>query len=117
MNKMRQGLCLAFALFSYGCATPPKPLYNWGEYQDSVYQNLEEKDNGEQLARLEKNLQEANGQGEKVPPGFHAHLAMLYAQQGRDNLALEHFEKEKQLFPESTTFINFLLTQKQGAAK
>ncbi|MGL5537964.1 MAG: DUF4810 domain-containing protein, partial [Aeromonas veronii] len=79
--------------------------------------NLEEKDNGEQIDRLEKNLQEANGKGEKVPPGFHAHLAMLYAQQGRDNLALEHFEKEKQLFPESTTFINFLLTQKQGAAK
>ncbi|MGL4507790.1 MAG: DUF4810 domain-containing protein [Aeromonas sobria] len=52
-----------------------------------------------------------------MPPGFHAHLAMLYAQQGRDNLALEHFEKEKQLFPESTTFINFLLNQKKGAAK
>ncbi|MGY3916919.1 DUF4810 domain-containing protein [Aeromonas australiensis] len=117
MNSMRQGLCLAAALFSYGCATPPKPLYNWDEYQESVYQHLTDQDNGEQIDRLEKNLQKASGKGEKVPPGFHAHLAMLYAQQGRDDLALEHFEKEKQLFPESTTFIDFLLTQKTGAAK
>lgn len=117
MKILCQGICLAATFFIYGCATPPKPLYNWDEYQESVYQNLEEQNDGEQIDRLEKNLQEASGKGEKVPPGFHAHLAMLYAQQGRDNLAFEHFEKEKRLFPESTTFINFLLSQKKGTAK
>ncbi|MFR9721473.1 DUF4810 domain-containing protein [Aeromonas diversa] len=117
MNTLRHGLCLAFALLSYGCATPPKPLYNWDQYQSAVYQNLEDQESGEQIGRLEENLQAANGKGEKVPPGFHAHLGMLYAQQGRDDLAREHLEKEKQLFPESATFINFLLNQKKGATQ
>lgn len=45
------------------------------------------------------------------PPGFHAHLGMLYAQQGQDDQALQALLTEKTLFPESTTYIDFLLAK------
>ena len=101
-------LCLALAA---GCAQPAKTLYHWGSYQDQVYTYF--KHQGEdvhaQIIALEADVQVARAKDTVMPPGFHAHLGMLYAQAGKQDQVLQQFETEKALFPESSEFMNFLI--------
>lgn len=111
----------ALAVLATGCAQQPKPLYHWGAYQDQVYAYFKNADASyeAQIIALEADTQKARAAGADVPPGFHAHLGMLYAQIGKDDQVRQQFETEKTLFPESATFMDFL-TRKyadQGATK
>ena len=62
---------------------------------------------------VEKTIEKAQAKGTRAAPGMHAHLALLYFNLGRDEDGIGHLVTEKQLFPESATFINFLI-EKQG---
>ena len=100
---------LTVVIFS-GCATRQQPLYYWGDYQATVYSHFKgEKGPEEQIQELEKIQEQALAQGKAVPPGLRAHLAMLYGQTGRSDRLVENLEAEKKQFPESTTFMDFLL--------
>ncbi len=95
-----------------GCAanhaTPP--LYQWDGYQPQVYEYFKAQTAPqEQIDALEKSLQQIRAKGNRPPPGFHAHLGMLYASVGKDQQAVQEFEAEKQSFPESSTYMDFLL--------
>lgn len=92
-----------------GCRTSNPGLYQWGSYQPQVYQHLKGESPNEQIATLEKDLQRMNADGKKAPPGFHAHLGMLYSMVGRNDLVATEFQEEKRLFPESTTYMDRLL--------
>ena len=94
-----------------GCATAPKTLYNWGSYQNQVYARFKSSSTPEQqIQEMEKTLH-APKSGQPVAPGFHAHLGLLYGEVGRTNDMCDQFNSEKQLFPESATFMDFLLTK------
>ncbi|WP_296661868.1 DUF4810 domain-containing protein [Paraburkholderia sp.] len=113
-----RGLCLpitAAAMLLSGCANGPRPLYQWTGYQPAVYDYLKgEKAPQQQIDALEKALQEIRGKGNTPPPGFHAQLGMLYASVGNGTQAMQQFEAEKELFPESSTYMDFLMkTPKQ----
>lgn len=103
---------LATATLLGGCAnnaTPP--LYGWDGYQPQVYDYLEGKSSAEaQIGSLEASLQKMRGKGERPPPGFHAHLGALYASAGRGQQAQQELLAEKEAFPESSTYMDFLLT-------
>lgn len=93
-----------------GCVSRPQPLYYWGDYQSQVYGHFKgEKGPEEQIQALEKVRELARAQGKPLPPGLQAHLAMLYGQTGRSDRLVEQLEAEKKQFPESTTFMDFLL--------
>ena len=116
MNKtsLQRGLlalCLPSALILGGCATQ-KNLYNWGSYQPQVYAYLKSDSTSPQaqLNELEKGLQLASSKGEKVPPGYHAHMGLLYLNTGSPDKAVAAWDREKSLFPESTKYINFLMS-------
>ncbi|MGF6571540.1 hypothetical protein ABH945_003661 [Paraburkholderia sp. GAS333] len=102
------------ALLLAGCAASrPPPLYQWTGYQPAVYDYLKGgKDPQQQIDALEKALQEIRAKGATPPPGFHAQLGMLYASVGKDGPAMEQFGDEKQLFPESSTYMDFLMKPK-----
>jgi hypothetical protein len=115
---MLRGICLpaaALTLLLSGCATTTPPLYQWGDYQPAVYDYLKgEKGPQQQIDALEKSLQEIRANGKTPPPGFHAQLGMLYASVGNDTQAMQEFDAEKHLFPESTAYMDFLMkTPKQ----
>lgn len=96
-----------------GCASQ-KSLYYWGDYQEQVYDQLKGKTSPEQqLTVLEKNVQEARAKGAALPPGYHAHLGMLYAEIGKGDQVRQQLETEKTLFPESATFMDFLMRKFQ----
>lgn len=113
MSILRFSLMLPVAaLILTGCATRQPPLYGWGNYQQQVYQYLKEdgsKSNEEQLLALQESAQKSSSKGEKSPPGYHAHLGLLYANAGKDDMVVQEFETEKTLFPESTPYMDFLL--------
>lgn len=93
-----------------GCASRQQPLYYWGGYESQVYSHFkDEKGPEEQIQALEEVREQARSKGEPLPPGFQAHLAMLYGQTGRSERLVEQLEAEKKQFPESSTFVDFLL--------
>jgi hypothetical protein len=108
-------LALGAAAALTGCAnqnaTPP--LYQWTGYQPEVYDYFKNvKSPQEQIDGMEKALQQIAAKGNHPPPGFYAHLGMLYASVGQDDKAMQEFDKEKAAFPESTAFMDFLAKTK-----
>lgn len=96
-----------------GCASAPPPLYGWGRYQEQVYEHFKAQNKGpqEQLSALEADLQKIQAKGQAAPPGYHAHLGLLYASLGQDARAMQELQTEKRLFPESTVYIDRLLSK------
>lgn len=112
------GFILCSCLIS-GCATTPQ-LYHWGSYENQVYAHLSTSSSPEaQIGEMEKILH-TRSTDKPVPPGFHAHLGLLYGQVGKTDKMREQLVIEKQLFPESTAFMDFLLNKsnpEKGRAK
>ena len=95
-----------------GCA--PRPLYHWGHYEDLVYQMYTAPGKAEpavQVEKLSRDIGEAQTKGESVPPGVHLHLGYMYFLQGNATAACRELETEKQLFRESTVFVDRLLAK------
>ncbi len=118
MGHLWTGSLLGAAVLALSaCSTPQPTTYYWGQYQNTVYEHFQQTETSpdEQIARTETIISEANSRALMVAPGIHAHLGMLYAQTGRITEAKGEFETEKQLFPESESFMNFLLKQSKGA--
>jgi len=103
-------ICMTSALLT-GCATT-KTLYGWNDYQPKVYEYFQGNSVEEQISTLEKNLEQFKARGQLAPPGFHAHLGLLYAQVGRMDQAAQEFNAEKKLFPESAPYMDFLLKKR-----
>jgi hypothetical protein len=103
-------LPLAAVALLAGCQAPGK--YYWGHYEEVVYLSYAQPDKvpvDMQINTLETDIQQAATLGKQVPPGVHAHLGYLYSQAGNSDAARREFEKEKQLFPESTVMMDRLL--------
>ncbi len=104
-------LILISALFITGCATN-KEIYYWGDYEQLIYNSYTKPgsaDSTTQIERLNRDIQKAESKGKQVPPGIYAHLAFLYALEGKDSQSQSAFEQEKNLYPESAVFIDGLL--------
>jgi hypothetical protein len=94
-----------------GCATKPTTLYQWQGYQNNVdaYFRTDKLSPDAQTQLMEEDLQKIQASGGIAPPGYYAHLGMLYGQQGKlDKFALQ-LQAEKKQYPESETFMDFLL--------
>lgn len=110
LARFATGLPLAGALFLAGCATGPQPLYYWGDYQPALYGHFtKEKGPQEQIAALEAGIEKARAAGKPVPPGYNAHLGLLYAEGEQTDQMLKYFEAEKALYPEGASYMDFLL--------
>ncbi len=98
-----------------GCASPPETtVYRWGIYEDLVYVSYAdpgEADPVTQAQRLDEDIARTRAEGKRVPPGVHAHLGFLHYTLGDRESARAHFMRERELFPESATFINGILSR------
>ena len=94
-----------------GCVQPPPRLYYWEGFQDQLYEYFKADSSNpeEQLRVLDAQAQKARASSAALPPGFRAHLAMLYLRLGRDGEAKQELEAEKANFPESSQYMDFLL--------
>ena len=103
---------LAVCALLYGCGGGSKNLYYWGHYEDSIFDMYIEPGKtsvGDEILRLEEQIEKSGGSGRAVPPGLHAHLGYLYVTEGDYGTAMIHFQTEKARFPESTHFIDGMI--------
>jgi hypothetical protein len=109
---MRVILTISLILALVGCAAQKQSLYQWGDYEKQVYALYNDPGKSpveEQIAKLEEDYQKARSANKAVPPGFHAHLGYLYFQIGKSDQAVQSFQTEKLLFPESAVYMNLML--------
>ena len=105
---------LALALSLGGCANKAAPpLYGWHGFEKNLdtYFRQDRESPDTQAKRMEDDLQKIRAAGQATPPGFMAHLGLLYGKQGDLARFQQHLEAEKQQFPESQAFVDFLLRQ------
>ncbi|NHZ78934.1 DUF4810 domain-containing protein [Massilia sp. CCM 8695] len=108
--KFINALAVALAAFALvGCRTAPPSIYQWGSYEPQLNGHFKGESPIQQIVVMEKHLQTASTHGKQVPPGFHAHLGMLYSIAGRPDQVAAQFQEEKRLFPESEPYMNRLL--------
>ena len=105
-----------------GCASPETVtvMYRWGIYEDLMYLSYSEPgevDPGTQAQRLGEDIARTQGEGKRVPPGVHAHLGFLHYIEGDWVSARAHFMRERELFPESATFIDGLLSRMKDKSR
>jgi len=102
-------------LFLVGCKTT-EPKYYYGEYPKAVYSyfNADDVTVSQQITLLEAVILQARGISKPLPPGVYAHLGMLYFETGNAAQGLSNFEQEKALFPESASYIDFLISNMAG---
>jgi len=104
-------ICVALSLAA--CATTPKSLYAWGSYEELIYVSHIKPGSltpETQADQMEKDRQAAEAEGRRLPPGWHAQMASLYAQTGRIDLAEQELLAEKAAFPESAVLMDRLLS-------
>ena len=112
LARLATSLPLAATLLLTGCAAGPQPLYYCGDYQPALYGHFtKEAEPQEQIASLEAGLEKARAAGKPVPPGYNAHLGLLYAEGEQADQVLKYFEAEKALYPEGAPYMDFLLSK------
>jgi hypothetical protein len=90
-----------------GCAPPE--LFHWGEYEDSLYERYVESDVGQTEAHLQECINEAQKNNQRVPPGLYADYGFMLYKRGDKSGAINFFDKEKKLYPESSLLMTKLI--------
>jgi hypothetical protein len=107
---MRLFVLIASAVLLTGCATQ-QTIYGWGSYEELIYASYlspQDMPAEKQIEILQKDYQVARSTNQRMPPGWHAHLATLYYQVGRLDQAHQELLTEKAEFPESAEFMDRL---------
>jgi hypothetical protein len=113
--------CAATALCAasvVGCANKPAELYMWETFPRHQYKSLlrDSADSEDQIRLMEAQAEKALRSGAALPPGFRAHLGMLYLNAGDSGQAKQMWQAEKVAFPESAPYMDKLLGRLSGAA-
>lgn len=100
-------------LFMSACSPQPKPLYNYGEYSQSYYNSKKELSTDSTLElqkAIEYSIQNAaESRSARVAPGMYANLGYMYLKSGKTDKAIESFNKEKAIYPESAHFMDRMI--------
>ncbi len=111
-HKTRMLSLIAVALLT-GCANTAReaPLYGWRSYEKNLdaYFRADKSSPDEQLKAMQDDQQLIQAEGKALPPGYQAHMGLLYGRKGDLESFRNHVEAEKQQFPESAGFMDFLL--------
>lgn len=94
--------------------TTTTTLYNWNDYVNSSYQYYKQQ-TPESTARLMKTyeamINKPNGSRKTIAPGICAEYGYFLIQNGKKEEGVTMLKKEKELYPESTQFMDRLIKQ------
>lgn len=111
--SLKLKLCCSTILISAltGCASSNKNIYQWEAYQPQTLEYLKGNSEGSEkkIGELEAGLEKIKSNNNVPPPGYHAFLGFLYGETGKGDLMLKELSEEKALFPESSTYMNFIM--------
>lgn len=94
-----------------GCASQKPLIYDWRGYESNVnsYLRSDKLSLEAQTKLVEEDLEKIKAAGGAVPPGYNAHLGLLYGRQGQLDKFAQQITVEKSQYPESEKFMGFLL--------
>jgi hypothetical protein len=104
-------LTVCFVSILTGCASKPERIYAWGSYEENIYKyfNSQGEVTQEMLDQMTQELDVIDSSSQRVPPGMHAFIGLLHEKSGNVNMMSQSFKREKDLFPESAGYIEFLM--------
>ena len=111
---MARAALAALALCAASCVSSPPRRYVWGGYESSVWRVTcapDALDVGAEIVEMNELVERAKAEGRPVPPGLHAYVGYLYSLSGDLDTAAAAFESEKELYPESTVFIDGIMAR------
>jgi hypothetical protein len=99
-----------------GCAS--SPLYEWGKYDQWLYENYKNPKNDEELyvdltALITKYESRKNPSTKPMAPGLYAEYGFLLMRRGENAQAIKYYNKEKALWPESALFMDSMIQAAQ----
>jgi hypothetical protein len=105
-------LSALIALFSLsGCKSTP-PMYEYNNYAESYYslkKSTSDESYKEWKISLEAIIELSNEKSMRVPPGVYANLGYIHLKANNQEQAIQYFEQEKGIYPESEKFMNSLI--------
>jgi hypothetical protein len=110
----------AILLVLSGCVTAPQLKYEWGNYEQSLYNYYKNPNAPDDLIlAIASTIKTAEATNRSVGPGLYAEYGYLLMMQGKQQDAIANFEKEKIRWPESAQLMDKMtkLAQTQPAAK
>lgn len=102
----------ALMILLTGCANLQEPpLYGWRGYEKNLdaYFRADKSSVDEQLQSMQDDQKLLEAEGKLLPPGYQAHMGLLYGRKGDFESFRAKLEAEKQQFPESAGFMDFLM--------
>lgn len=101
-----------------GCAAAPRPLYLWERFPRQQYDTLLRSGVSvdQQIRDLQAHAEKARASDAALPPGFRAHLGMLYLATGNADQARALWQAEQAAFPESVPYMDRLLKRLDAPA-
>ncbi len=109
MRTLALFACLALMLFSLGCQG--KRQYDWCDYSNTYYAIAKhdcEETRVKHKAELERIVETAAKKQLQVPPGVYAEYGFLLFKSGKSKEALVWYQKERELYPEASVFLDML---------
>jgi hypothetical protein len=92
-------------------ACAPASRFEWGTYENALYAYSKTPE-AKEVYRSSLVAALRNGEASnRVAPGLNAELGYLYMEEGRTAEAIQYFEAEKRLFPESNRFMDQVITR------
>ena len=112
-------ITLLFTAVLSGCKSTP-PMYMYENYSESFYTLKKESGHDGDVqwkASLEGIIEKSNAKAIRVPPGIYANLGYIHLKANNYPKAIEFFEQEKNIYPESAKFMEKLITKAKVKGK
>ena len=107
MNKLKTTAIALVATSALLAGCQSTGLYQWGNYEQSLYNYYKDPAELEAHAKaILKAIERSNG---KVAPGLYAEYGTILLQQGKKAEAIEYYTKERDLWPESQHLMNAMI--------
>ena len=104
------------------CGCTSNTLYEWGNYDQWLYENYKKPKNDEELyVDLTELITEyesrKNPAMKPMAPGLYAEYGFLLMRRGENERAIEYYNKEKALWPEAAVFMDSMIQVAQISDK
>lgn len=111
---MKKFLLLGCATFLLISCTSSKKLYDWKNYESASYQYYKKQTpeaSLELMKTYETMIKNPKGTRKTIAPGIYAEYGYFLLQNGKKEEGIAMLKKEKELYPESSAFMDRLINR------
>jgi hypothetical protein len=111
---MKRSILLSLGVLVTLVGCKPPALYEWGNYEGSLYTLMKDPTSFEQYGKaLSRQIEDGERSG-RVPPGIYAEYGYFLSVTNHPVDAIKFYEKEKQRWPESALLMDKMILSEKG---